>query len=209
LELSLPPDSDQKNAWSPAELPTFPLGRLARIKTGAGASGADFCPGQQKGKRRASAQNPSRRIVTMVFTALSLLTIVISPLAAASDDILFSADLSADNQSAPIESPGTGHIDLWLERATLRIKWRVTFKDLASPIVEVGLYGPENPGANAGLLIDLGKSGSPIEGAANLSEGQFQYLITTRVYANILTRQFPDGELRGHLRRQLAGPSSL
>jgi hypothetical protein len=126
------------------------------------------------------------------------------PAAAAADDILFAADLSPDEEPAVVESPATGHIDLWLERATLKITWHVTFSGLSSALVSAALHGPENPGANAGVLVDLRAHGkSPLDGSAVLTDGQFQYLITTRVYADLVTAKFPGGEMRGHLRRQI------
>jgi hypothetical protein len=134
--------------------------------------------------------------------------LVAAPGRAASDDIHFSAALSPENETTPTESPAKGHIDLWLERATLKIRWRVTFQDLSTPLTSAALHGPENAGANAGVLINLGKGRSPLEGSATMSDGQFQYLITTRVYANIVTQKFPAGEIRGHLRRQLASTSA-
>ncbi len=134
----------------------------------------------------------------------------IHPSAAAADDILFAADLSPDEEASVVESPANGHIDLWLERATLKITWHVTFSGLSSALVSAALHGPENPGANAGVLVDLHAHGdAPLDGSAVLTDGQFQYLITTRVYADLVTRKFPGGELRGQLRRQIvaAGPA--
>ena len=123
---------------------------------------------------------------------------------AADDDIRFVATLTDNEQSVPTYSPGSGVAEFRLERKTLKLSWTVTYKDLTSPPVAAGLYGPENVGANAGLVVDLanGKLKSPITGSAILSDGVFQYLITGRIYANLHTRRYPAGELRGQLLRQ-------
>jgi CHRD domain len=123
---------------------------------------------------------------------------------AADDDILFTATLTDDEQSVPTYSPGIGFAEVRLERATMKITWKVTYKDLTSPATAAGLYGPENLGGNAGQFVDLanGNLRSPLTGSKVLSDGEFQYLITGRVYVNIHTRKYKDGELRGQLRRQ-------
>lgn len=123
---------------------------------------------------------------------------------AADDDIIFRAVISDEDQSIPTESMGKGMAEVRLERATLKLSWKVTFQDLTSPPTIAGLYGPENVGGNAGQVVDLAPNGvikSPLEGSAILSDGVFQYLITGRVYANIHTTKYKDGELRGQLRR--------
>jgi hypothetical protein len=141
----------------------------------------------------------------VLFCAFVLSAVAGLPALAADDDIIFTAVLTDNEQSIPTESPGKGFIEARLERATLKLSWKVTFENLTSPPTEAGLYGPENVGANAGQVIDLtgGKRPiqSPIIGSAVLSDGVFQYLITTRVYANIHTTKYKDGELRGQLRR--------
>lgn len=124
--------------------------------------------------------------------------------AAAEDDIVYAATLTADDQSTPTESPGKGYAELRLERATLRITWKVTYQGLTSRITAAGLYGPENVGATAGQVVNLGAKGlgSPIQGSQVLDDGVLQYLVTGRVYVNLHTTRYPDGELRGQLRRQ-------
>lgn len=137
--------------------------------------------------------------------SLALLSAALAPAArAADDDILFSATLSDNEQSVPTYSKGSGVAEFRLERKTLKLSWTITFKDLTSPPTAAGLYGPENVGANAGLVVDLanGKLKSPITGSTVLSDGVFQYLITTRTYVNIHTRRYPDGELRGQVLRR-------
>jgi hypothetical protein len=143
-----------------------------------------------------------------VLLALAILALpVLGPglAAAAEDDIIFAAALSDEDQSIPTDSPGKGFAELRLERATLKLSWKVTFQDLTSPPTIAGLYGPENVGGNAGQVVDLAPKGtlkSPLEGSVVLSDGVFQYLITGRVYVNIHTQKYPEGELRGQLRRQ-------
>jgi hypothetical protein len=152
----------------------------------------------------------SRSIVTacvaLAFTGG--VSALLSEARAAEDDILFGAPLSDDEQSIPTESPGSGYAEFRLERETLKLSWKVVYKDITSPPIEIGLYGPENVGANAGMIVNLAPKGmgSPVEGSTILSDGNFQYLITTRVYVNIKTQKWKDGELRGQVRRLRSKP---
>lgn len=141
----------------------------------------------------------------LAFAACSLALAALAPAArAADDDILFTAVLSDNEQSVPTYSKGSGLAEFRLERKTLKLSWTITYKDLTSPPTAAGLYGPENVGANAGLVVDLanGKLKSLITGSAVLSDGVFQYLITTRTYVNIHSKRYPDGELRGQVIRR-------
>lgn len=139
-------------------------------------------------------------------TALTLLlaSMAYRTASAASDDIVYTAVLSDEDQSTPTYSPGKGFAEFRLERATLKLSWKITYQGLTSPPIVAGLYGPENVGANAGQVIDLGTRGlkSPIVGSTIISDGVLGYLTTGRVYVNILTTRYRDGELRGQLRRQ-------
>lgn len=147
------------------------------------------------------------RRAALALSALAVLTIsqaAIPRAESAEDDIIFAANLTPDDESTPTESPATGYAEVRLERATLKLTWKVTYRGLTSKPIAAGLYGPENVGANAGQVVNLGVRGlaSPIQGSEVLSDGVFQYLITGRVYVNIHTARYKDGELRGQLRRQ-------
>ncbi len=140
-------------------------------------------------------------------TALSLVIGIFAAPAAISDDlgppIHFYADMSADEQSAYTESPGVGRADFVLERSTLRLSWTVTFSKLTSPPTALAIHGPQAPGSNAGVIIDMGKNGvrSPVKGSAILTEGQLEYLLTGRTYVNLSTQKYKVGELRGQIMR--------
>lgn len=142
--------------------------------------------------------------------ALLVCTIIGPAAIAASDDIVYTAVLSDEDQSTPTYSPGKGFAEFRLERATLKLSWKITYQGLTSPPIAAGLYGPENVGANAGQVVDLGTRGlrSPIVGSAIISDGVLGYLTTGRIYVNIHTRRYKDGELRGQVRRQRAPATS-
>ncbi len=134
---------------------------------------------------------------------------------AASDDIQFTASLSPEEVAKPATGPARGCAEVWLERETLKISWKITFDKLSSPGASLALYGPESPGSIAGKQVDLAGPGmkSPIEGSKQISEGQFQSLITSKMYVNLNTLKFPEGELRGQLlrsrRTRASGDSGL
>ncbi len=117
--------------------------------------------------------------------------------------IRFRAELSADEQSAPTESPGTGLAEFVLDRPTQRFEWKVTFSGLTSEAIAAHIHGPQTPGGNAGVLFDLAPNSisSPLEGSVVLNDGELEYLLTGRMYVNIHTTRYPPGELRGQVMR--------
>lgn len=118
--------------------------------------------------------------------------------------IRFKAVLSADEQSAPTESPGTGVAEFILDRPTQRLDWEVNFGGLTSDATGAHVHGPQTPGGNAGVLFDLAPNGvsSPLKGSVVLNDGELEYLLTGRMYVNIHTTKYPPGELRGQVMRQ-------
>ena len=117
--------------------------------------------------------------------------------------VRFYAHLSPEEQSSTTISPGSGRADFELDRATLRLSWRVSFKDLTSAAIGAAVHGPQRPGTNAGVQVDMGgkRPASSLQGSAVLTDAQLQYLLAGRMYVNIRTQKFPAGELRGQIRR--------
>ncbi|MFO1426258.1 MAG: CHRD domain-containing protein [Steroidobacteraceae bacterium] len=117
--------------------------------------------------------------------------------------VRFYADLSPEEQSTTTISNGRGRADFSLERATLRLSWRVSWARLTTSVVGAGIHGPQRPGTNAGVQFDMGTRGlaPPLTGSAVLTDAQLQYLLAGRMYVNVRTRKYPDGELRGQIQR--------
>ena len=152
------------------------------------------------------ADDVLRRLRVRV-TACALACLMGLPVAVGDDlgpPIHFLAEMSAAEQSAYTESPGTARAEFVLERATLRLSWTLTYSGLTSAPVGVAIHGPQAPGGNAGVVIDMGAKGvsSPMKGSAILTDGQLEYLLTGRTYVNLRTQKYKLGELRGQIMRQ-------
>ena len=117
--------------------------------------------------------------------------------------IEFHAILSADEQSAPTESPAEGCARFTLDRPTLKLEWTLSYTELTTTPTGAHVHGPQTPGGNAGVLFDLAPEGlsSPIKSSIVLTEAQLAYILTGRAYVNIHSVRYPLGELRGQIMR--------
>ena len=123
--------------------------------------------------------------------------------------VRFYANLRPEEQSSTTISPGSGRADFELDRATLRLSWRASFKALTSAAIGAAVHGPQRPGTNAGVQVDMGgkRPASALQGAAVLTDAQLQYLLAGRMYVNIRTQKYPAGELRGQIQRLPPAPA--
>lgn len=156
---------------------------------------------------------PELAIMLKYFAQFLVVLISVPPVAAA-DPIMegppigFYAVMTADEESASTESPGTGRADFLLDRATTRLSWKVTYKNTTSPVTGAHIHGPQRPGTNAGVQFDMAPNGLkslPLEGSAVLTDAQLEYLLSGRMYVNIHTTKYPEGELRGQIERVAPG----
>jgi hypothetical protein len=119
--------------------------------------------------------------------------------------IPFAAVLSADNELAPTKSNATGQARFSLDRADLTLRWNVTYRNLTSAMTGAHVHGPGRPGDKAEILIDLGADGliNVHEGSVVLNEAQLSHFLNGRVYINIQTEKYKEGEIRGQIERVL------
>ncbi len=117
--------------------------------------------------------------------------------------IHFYADLSDDAEHLPTDSPGVGRADFVLERDTLKLSWTVRFKDLTSQTTGLHIHGPVPAEGLAPPIFDLApeRFTSPVEGEKILSQGEVAYFVQHLVYVNLHTTRYPEGELRGPVRK--------
>ncbi len=113
----------------------------------------------------------------------------------------FTAELSADNETRTVNSPAKGAATAVIDLPTLTLKWHVTYSGLTSEVTSIRLHGPAQVGANGVPFLDLASKSfkSPLDGSAELTEGQIQYMLARWSYIEISTKKYPKGEIRGQM----------
>lgn len=118
--------------------------------------------------------------------------------------IEFRAELWDGPQRAPTDSDGKGEAKFTLERDTLRLTWTVTFNGLTSAPTALHAHGPVPAEGVAPVMFSLAPDGfnQPIKGERIISLGEAAFLVQNAVYVNLHTVRYPEGEIRGTLRKQ-------
>lgn len=121
------------------------------------------------------------------------------------DDILAFRAVLTQDQTVPVAAPvvsvgGLGVV--LLNTGTNEISWLIDFNGLSGNLSSIHFHGPANPGAAAGILVDIGAvSGleGPLTGTTVLTDDQVQSLLAGQWYFNLHTALNPSGEIRGQL----------
>jgi hypothetical protein len=141
-----------------------------------------------------------------VFSSTSLRADSVAPLGTRS----FHADISSEEEVKVKPSNGIGTADITVDLATLKMNFRVAFKDLTSEPTHIALHGAGVRGVDAPVLVDLAPKGikNPLEGTTTITDVQLQYLLNREVYISIETRKYNEGEIRGWFERRPDQPMS-
>ena len=111
------------------------------------------------------------------------------------------ARLSPQAEVPPTVSMGQGNAQVWLNKETGGLRWKVDYSGLTGPATMAHFHGPADPGANAGVVVPV-KPPIPspsFEGEATITPAQAQDLLAGKWYFNIHTAKNPGGEIRGQV----------
>lgn len=117
-----------------------------------------------------------------------------------------SMDGAQANAGAGTGSPGIGSADIILDTVSGQLSWTITWSGLIGTPTLMHFHGPALPGQNAGVQVNTGVAGPPVNGAAILSPAQQSDLLAGLWYLNLHTTSFGGGEIRGQV---LPEPSTL
>lgn len=118
---------------------------------------------------------------------------------AAAGALNYIATLSCQSEVPPHQCGGSGIVNATYDTTTKVLTWHGTYKSLSGPPIAAHFHGPAGPGKNAPVLVPAPIKGSPFEGSATLTEAQARDLADGKVYFNIHTQMFKEGEIRGQL----------
>lgn len=133
----------------------------------------------------------------VVAAAVGLLSLATPGIA---QTVAYKADLTGTAELPPTDSKGQGTAMVEFDSGNKTLSWTVTFTDLTGPVTAAHFHGPAAVGENAPPVIPIkGALVSPIKGSATLTDSQVADLEAGKLYFNLHTAKFPDGEVRGQL----------
>lgn len=106
--------------------------------------------------------------------------------------------LSAQEEVPPTDSAAKGTVDLGVDAAAKKITWTIKSEGLTGPATAAHFHGPAERGANAPPVVDI--TSMMETGSATLTDQQLADLQAGKLYVNIHTAKFPDGEIRGQIK---------
>jgi len=118
---------------------------------------------------------------------------------ASAEVIAYKAQLAGASEVPPNNSAGTGTAQVNVDTEKKEVSWTITFSGLSGDATAAHFHGPAAVGENAGPVVDI--SGKIESGSAPLTDAQLADLEAGRLYINIHTAQFPDGEIRGQVEK--------
>ena len=109
-------------------------------------------------------------------------------------------------QEVPVPSgtspSAAGFASVQLDDSTNELSWEVVWQDLTGPTTGMHFHAPAEPGANAGVAVNIGAiSGltSPSLGSTTIGDEFANQLLSGLSYVNIHTAQNAPGEIRGQV----------
>ena len=107
----------------------------------------------------------------------------------------FKASLNGKSVSPATDSAATGTADIKIDTDAKTITWTIKTTGLTGAAMAAHFHGPADPGTNAKPEIDISKSIE--QGTAPITAAQIADFNAGKIYVNIHTAKFPDGEIRG------------
>ena len=136
-------------------------------------------------------------MMTSTLTLAAAFTAILAVAPVSAEMLAFKADLKGASEVPPTDSPATGTAQVDVDTTTKEVKWTVQYSGLTGDATAAHIHGPAAVGENAGPVVDIG--GKIESGSATLTDAQIADLQAGKMYLNIHSAKFPDGEIRGQL----------
>ena len=113
----------------------------------------------------------------------------------------FHATLAGAYEVPPTGSRGSGYFEAVYRPSTKVLEYRLNLSGLSGPITMGYLHGPAGPGENAQQVapINIPIYDYTIWDGVTLTEEQAAQVLAGQWYINVMTLQYPDGEIRGQI----------
>jgi hypothetical protein len=113
--------------------------------------------------------------------------------------VQLSTTLNGAQEVPPTPSGASGQGTATFDRQTRQLSWSVSYTGLSGPLQSAHFHGPASSGSNAAVQVAMPVQHSPLVGSAVLSDSQANDLLAGRMYVNLHTPIYPNGEIRGQM----------
>jgi len=137
----------------------------------------------------------ARKMQLAIFFAGSFLALSLLPVRA--ETVSLVAHLFGSNAIPQNKSDAFGEAQFTYDSQTRQLDYYVTY-DGASP-TRIDLHGPAGPGENAMAIATFPVSESPVTGKTILTQGQATALLAGKIYVDLHSQAYADGEIRGQI----------
>lgn len=141
--------------------------------------------------------NISKRLA--LSAAVALLLSACATATTRSDTVRLGGTLSGAQEVPPVSTGGTGTLDATFDKASRKLSYTVNYSGLTGPATGAHFHGPAAQGQNAGVVVPLSSTATPIRGEATLTQAQAADLLAGRWYVNVHTGAHPGGEIRAQV----------
>jgi hypothetical protein len=113
----------------------------------------------------------------------------------------FRATLNGSNEVPPTQSRGSGWFEAVYRPSTKVLEYRLNLVGLSGPVTMGYLQGPAAAGENAQQVapINIPIYDYTIWDGVTLTEEQAAQVLAGLWYVNVMTIEYPDGEIRGQI----------
>ncbi len=135
----------------------------------------------------------SRSIGTTVLTV----GFILAATAGQAETIALAAHLLGGSAVPANASDAFADAEFAYDDQTRQLDYYVNYDGIAP--TRVDLHGPAGAGETAGSILSFPLSGSPLNGKLTLSPDQAEMLLSGRIFLDIHSAAFPQGEIRGQV----------
>ncbi len=111
------------------------------------------------------------------------------------------ATLGGAYEVPPTASRGSGYFEAVYRPSTKVLEYRLNLQGLSGPVTMGYLQGPAGPGENGPQVapINIPIYDYTIRDGVTLTDEQAAQVLAGRWYVNVMTMQYPGGEIRGQI----------
>lgn len=132
--------------------------------------------------------------------ALAILGLLTGTASGQAETLSLTAHLLGSYAVPQSKSDAYGEGEFHYDSGTGKLDYYLTF-DGAAP-VKIDLHGPAGTNENAASILSFPASASPVSGAVTLPKAQADNLLAGTLYVDMHSAAYPDGEIRGQIRKQ-------